>query len=195
MYVQLKQYAFKTNKCFTAINTLAKNLGLSENTVRKILRNLKSKGYIDIVQRFNSSNEYTILTYPEYSSEIKNLTVNAKEPEGIAKVFLTYENNINPTYGSMEREKLIKWFETFENNADILIKAIEVATAQGVRNLRYLDKVLMSWQENGVKNMEQCQAFLKNWERNRGGNSYGNTGKNTEGASKPKYDFSKYGEI
>lgn len=195
LYIHLKQYAIKSNKCFTAINTLAKSLRLSENTVRKTIKSLKSKGYIDIQQRFNSSNEYTLLVYPEYSKELEKLSVHEDKPQGIGKVLLAYQNNINPTYGSMEREKLKEWFDTFENNEDILVKAIEVATTQGVRNLKYLERVLLSWQENGVKDLQQCEAFIKAWERKRSEKGNGVIVKNSETGTKEKYDFTKYGDV
>ena len=195
LYIHLKQYAINSNKCFTAISTLAEKLKLSENTVRKTIQSLKAKGYIQVAQRFNASNVYTLLVYPEYSEELKKLSENEDKPKGIGKVLLAYQNNINPTYGSLEREKLKEWFETFENNEDILVKAIEVATAQGVRNLKYLERVLLSWHQSGVKNLQQCEAFLKNWEQKKGVRESGSAAKNPEGATKEKYDFSKYSDL
>lgn len=67
VYIHLKQYSAMSSKCFTGINKLADRINLSTNTVRKVLKKLKEKGYLDIKQRFNSSNEYTLLPYPEYA--------------------------------------------------------------------------------------------------------------------------------
>ena len=196
IYIHLKQHSIYSNKCFPGINKLAEAIGLSPNTVRKALKGLKIKGFVDINQRFNSSNEYTLLAYPEFTLEIKNKGLEQEEKEkGIAMVLLAYQNNINPVCGSMERDKLIMWYETFENNGDIIVKAIELSILQGVRKIKYIESILINWQDNGIKTLKQCEAYQKEWDENRRGNKDGGYKKNKGDNTEDRYDFSKFSNL
>lgn len=197
VYVQLKQYSALTNKCFPGINKLAESLGSSSNTIRKTLRSLKAKRFIDIHQRFNDSNEYTLLPYPEYVNAEDNTSGMDRKEKGIGKVLKSYQDNINPVYGSMEREKLLEWYGTFGDNAEILIKAIELSVMHGVRKIKYIESILLNWHQYGARTMEQCEACQKEWEEKRreSRNGTGDIPKSQGGDSGERYDFSKYGDI
>ena len=196
VYVHLKKYSAQCNKCFPGINKLAESIDISPNTIRKTLKSLKEKGFIDIQPRFNTSNEYTLLPYPEYVEEIKMDEDKEEKHEGISRVLKSYQDNINPLYGSMEREKLISWYDTFQGEADILIKAIEMSVMQGVRKIKYIESILLNWHQCGIKTVEQCEAYQREWEERRDNkNGSVSTGKNKEADSGKRYDFSKFGDI
>jgi DnaD/phage-associated family protein len=133
------------------------------------LDSLEKKRFISIKQRFNDSNEYTLLPYPEYleEQETQKQIVGSKEQKGIGDVLEAYQNNINPVYGSMERDELIKWYETFENSADILLKAIEIAVYDNVRKIKYINKILIDWHSNGIKTIAQAEVYTKQREENK----------------------------
>lgn len=191
VYIHLKKYASMSNQCFPGLPKLAKELNIHVNTVRGHLQSLEEKGFITIEQRFNDSNIYTLLPYPEYVEEqqTKDETTGAINM-GIGEVLKFYQNNINPTYGSMERDKLIRWFEDFEENAEIIIKAIEIAVEQGARKIKFIDTILIDWQQNGVKTKEQAEAYTKQREEKKRGANNGNSvpsGKD-QSQSKGKWD-------
>lgn len=195
VYIHLKQYSAQTNKCFPGINKLAAGIDVSTNTIRKILKGLKEKGFISIQPRFNDSNEYTLLAYPEYALEINKNYKDEELDKGISKVLRFYQNNINPTFGSMERERLITWFDAFDNNEELLIKAIEMAVEQGVRKIKYIESILINWQDSGIKTVEQCEAYLKEWEEKRRRAKNGGTYTNSETVAEDRYDFSKFSNL
>lgn len=191
VYVHLKKYSVHSNSCFPGIKKLAQVIDLSSNTVRKVIKSLKEKGFIDVQQRFNASNEYTLLPYPEYRDEIKEEGAEAEEALGIGAVLNEYQNNINPVYGSMEREKLISWFNTFEGRGDILVKAIEIAVLQGVRKIKYIESILLNWNDAGIRTLEQCEAYQKQWEEKRrdSKNGTGSFDTGDEAGSESRYNF------
>lgn len=182
VYIHLKKYASMSNQCFPGLPTLAKELNSHVNTVRTYLQSLEKKGYISIEQRFNDSNIYTLLPYPEYLEEqqTKEEITGVLRP-GIGEVINTYQNNINPTYGSMERDKLVKWFEEFEENAEVIIKAIEIAVEQGARKMKFIDAILVDWRQQGIKTLEQAEAYTRQREEKRSTNKT----ESAEGTSKP----------
>jgi DnaD/phage-associated family protein len=195
VYIHLKKHSALSNKCFPGINSLAKAISVSENTIRKILKSLKEKEYIDAQQRFNSSNEYTLLPYPSYIKDVQTCENEAGGAAGIGMVFESYQNNINPVFGSMEREKLINWFNAFEGRGDIVVKAIELAIEQGVRKIKYIESILVNWHQAGIKTLQQCETYQKEWEEKRRGSKNGNGSSNLKDSGTDKesrYDFSKF---
>jgi len=192
VYVHLKKYSAHSNKCFPGISRLAEAINISDNTLRKSLKSLKEKGFIEIQPRLNSSNEYILLPYPEYP-----LDSHKENKQGeISRVLKAYQDNINPVFGSMEREKLLSWYETFQSQEDIIIKAIEIAVIQGVRKIRYIESILMNWHGMGIKTLEQLEAYQKQWEERRGKkNGNGGAGEDNEAGSDSRYDFSKFGDL
>ena len=197
VYVHLKKYSVQSNKCFPGINKLAESVDSSPNTIRKTLKSLKVKGFIDIQQRFNASNEYTLLPYPQFVEEIKETSNMEQQERGIGAVLEVYQNNVNPVYGSMEREKLLAWVDTFQGKGEIVIKAVELSVLQGVRKIKYIESILLSWHQAGIKSMEQCEAYQKEWEDKRRGNKNGNGSsiENNESDKERRYDFSKFGDL
>lgn len=63
VYMYLKSRSDKDGKCFPSIKTIAKDLDISQSTVKRALRELESNGYIKKVARYrenkgNTSNMY-----------------------------------------------------------------------------------------------------------------------------------------
>lgn len=194
VYIHLKKYATSSNSCFPGVPTLAEKLKRSKNYIRDVLKSLEDKGYIKIDYRYGQSNEYTLLPYPQYveEQEAKDETT-GDISLGIGDVLKIYQNNINPTYGSMERDKLVKWFEEFEENAEVIIKAIEIAVEQGARKIRFIEAILIDWQQQGIKTIEQAEAYTRQREEKKRGEKGGSTRQDTQPSTSENYDFSKYG--
>lgn len=63
VYLYLERRADKEGKCLPSIRTMARELNVSESTIRRSLRDLEKNGYIRKEQRFrenkgNTSNMY-----------------------------------------------------------------------------------------------------------------------------------------
>ncbi len=63
VYMYLKSRSDKDGKCFPSIKTIAKDLDISQSTVKRALRELERNGYIKKVARYrenkgNTSNMY-----------------------------------------------------------------------------------------------------------------------------------------
>ena len=63
VYMYLKSRSDREGKCFPSIPTIAKELEISQSTVKRALRELESSGYIKKVARYrenkgNTSNMY-----------------------------------------------------------------------------------------------------------------------------------------
>jgi hypothetical protein len=77
-YAMLMKYAWQKGFCRPAHTSIAKDLGVTDRSVRTYLNELKAKGYIDWIQQgLNRPNIYVILKLPEPEGE----TAASEEPE------------------------------------------------------------------------------------------------------------------
>ena len=63
VYVYLKDRANKDGECWPAIPTIARELKLSESTVRRALRDLRRGGYLITEQRYRTKGGKSSLLY------------------------------------------------------------------------------------------------------------------------------------
>ena len=63
VYVYLKDRANKDGECWPAIPTIARELKLSESTVRRALRDLRRGGYLATEQRYRTKGGKSSLLY------------------------------------------------------------------------------------------------------------------------------------
>ena len=63
VYVYLKDRANKDGECWPAIPTIARELKLSESTVRRALRDLRRGGYLTTEQRYRPKGGKSSLLY------------------------------------------------------------------------------------------------------------------------------------
>lgn len=95
-------------------------------------------------------------------------------------IILFYSENIR-LLGSYELEKLKYFAEEFKDS-ELIIFAIKQAIDANARNLRYIEKTLYNWKDNGIKNKSEAEAFIDSYRKYRegkgNGGRAGNHGKN-----------------
>jgi len=158
-YTQLKKYSSKNNQCFPCNQTLCVKLKWSENTVRKVLKSLETKGFISIQRRFNNSNKYELLAFPNFLEQAINNSME-NDKNAISLVFDFYKKNINSCLGSLERDSLISWLDRFKGDSQVIIKAISIAVSENARTLNYIQVILLDWYANEIKTIEEVNRYI-----------------------------------
>lgn len=69
VYMYLRDRSDKNDSCFPGIKTIAKDLSISVNTVKRALKDLETAGYVGKIRRYrenggNTSNLYILKTPP-----------------------------------------------------------------------------------------------------------------------------------
>ena len=70
VFIFLRMFAGQKSTCFPSVKTLASKIGISENTVRKALSELKAKGIIQIMPRINQEGQHSNLYVLHDTAEI-----------------------------------------------------------------------------------------------------------------------------
>lgn len=63
VYIYLSDRANKEGKCWPAIGTVAKDLKLSQATVRRAIRDLEQSGFLKTMQRYRENGGKSSLLY------------------------------------------------------------------------------------------------------------------------------------
>ena len=61
----------------------------------------------------------------------------------------------------MELEIINAWLEN-NTSEEMIIGALKEAIYNGVKNFRYIDKIIYEWGKKGFKTMDDVKAHLKN---------------------------------
>ena len=159
----------KGNSILFDLPTLSSSLGLSTKDVMNYMNELQMADLIDIKVIKNDkgiSEEYITLDnfYQKIGINIVSKTSDDinESKEDTEDIFSVLEKEIGKQLSPMEIEIVKAWKEC--NYSDELIKeAIKEAVFNNVPSLRYIDKVLYTWNKDGIKSKEDVIKSKKNF--------------------------------
>jgi DnaD/phage-associated family protein len=97
-----------------------------------------------------------------------------KEKENGPNAFRFYEENFYPVLSSVDIEVLNYWLDRFPE--EIVVCAMKKSLKQNVRNLAYVEKILINWEQHKVKSLEDIERLDRQHElqkmQKRGGVAY-----------------------
>lgn len=80
---------------------------------------------------------------------------------GVDDVIETFKNNIHYP-NQVEYEKIQNWCKSYR--CDVIILAIKQSINYNVRNIKYIDKILLNWAGKGITTAEAIYEYQKKWE-------------------------------
>lgn len=144
------------------IEHLSENLGLKLEEAYKIFNSLLSKKIIDVettkdlegrmIEKVTLDNFYSLLAEENNIEEKK-----AKKVD----IYSIFESEFGRTINGMEYEIINAWLEKGFSE-ELIAGALKEAVFNGVKNLRYIDKILYEWSKKGFKNMNDVNNHLQN---------------------------------
>ncbi len=142
------------------MDELSKNIGLSSEKAYETFTNLLSKKLIDVktekdiegrmIEKVCLDNFYTMIV-----EEKQNIIKEEKKTD----IYAEFEKEFARPITSMEYEIIGAWLE-HNYSEELIVGALKEAVYNGVRNLRYIDKILYEWNKKGFKTMEDVNNHL-----------------------------------
>ena len=143
------------------INELSNNIGLSEDKAYEIFTSLLSKKLIDIktekdiegrlIEKVSLDNFYEMIIEDEEEEQKKEIKTD---------IYAEFEREFGRTITSMEYEIINAWLE-HNYSEELIVGALKEAVYNGVKNLRYIDKILFEWNKKGFKTMNDVNNHLE----------------------------------
>ena len=140
---------------------LSKNIGLSSEKAYEVFTNMLTKKIIDVktakdiegrlIERVSLDNFYTMIMEDEQK---------VLKEEKKTDIYAEFETEFARTITSMEYEIINAWLN-HNYSEEMIIGALKEAVYNGVKNLRYIDKILFEWNKKGFKTMNDVNNHLK----------------------------------
>ncbi|MCM1052386.1 MAG: DnaD domain protein [Ruminococcus sp.] len=142
------------------MEALGNNLGLKLDSSYVTFNSLLSKKIISVetikdiegrmIEKVSLDNFYNMI-----GEEEKEVT----KEEIKTDIYSTFETEFGRTLSGMEYEIINAWLEKGFSE-ELIIGALREAVYNGVKNLRYIDKILYEWHKKGFKNLEDVNKHL-----------------------------------
>ena len=144
---------------------LSKNIGLSLDQCYEVFNSLLSKKLIDVkTSKDIEGRLIECVSLDRFYEEISEEEKEQKKSEIKTDIYAEFENEFGRTITSMEYEIINAWL-SHNYSEEVIIGALKEAVYNGVRNLRYIDKILYEWNKKGFKTMKDVNNHLENRER------------------------------
>lgn len=137
------------------VNTISEKLNMNKKEAIFAIDELKTKKIINIKLEENKEKrlEENIYLTPLYEKVFMNLIEEKKEEE--MDIYSNFEEEFGRTLSPIEYELINSWSESY--NKEIILEALKESVLNGVKNLKYVDKILFEWNKKGYKKIGQIK--------------------------------------
>ncbi len=128
---------------------IKEKLGFDEEKIFNTFTSLINKKYIEMIV---TNNNGEVIEQIKLDPLYDRLALNKKtETIKDTDIFAMFESELGRTLSSFEYEMINKWIEKGVQE-DTIKNALKEAVLNGVRNFKYIDKIIYEWSKNGIKN-------------------------------------------
>lgn len=159
LYLQIQRIQIQGN--LANPNVLAQVLHTTENVVLSRLKSLVKRGFVKIKGTSRQTETYDFS--PLYDKLINGESHHAATPLSDGKqtrreILQVLEVEFGRPLSPMEMETVGHWFSLDKFNPEMVKLAIQEAIANNVRNLRYIETILVNWQKKNINTPQAAQA-------------------------------------
>lgn len=146
------------------LNRITEELGLKLNDLMNMIGILNGKGLIELKVITNDKNvmeEY--ISLDNFYNKISLLLMDNSDAkaEDNSNVFSMIEQEFGKTLSPIEYEIIKAWLES-NKSVELISCALKESVMNGVRNLRYMDKILYEWEKKGIKTKADVDNHMNN---------------------------------
>ena len=146
-------------ECFDC-SKIAKNLGLTEEDVMTSFNNLIVKGFIEYKTIRENGMIKEIISLDKFYNSIALKLANQNKKEVSNNIYDIFQKELVRSLSPTEYEYINNWLEKGISE-NLIIGALKEAVLSGVKNFRYIDRVLFDWQKKGYHSMNDVEAAKK----------------------------------
>lgn len=165
-FLVLMYFVNDYQKSFDA-ETISKTLNMSLEEVMDSFNNLISNQLITLTPSTDQEGRINdVISLDNYYKLIANNLNEDVQKMKEQDVFSQVEKEFGRTLSPIECEIINGWLDT-GNSEELIVGALKEATYNGVKNLRYIDKILYEWGKKGFKTMNDVTTHLKSTDDNK----------------------------
>ncbi|AKP03886.1 DnaD domain protein [Companilactobacillus pabuli] len=167
VYLALSMYAQKGNT-FPMAQDLADDTGMDEASIYTIIQGLIKLGIIELKTVVDHHQQRDIYSLTPIFHRLKNLLQQEKlankqdklmsdTEELFKKIEVEFGRPISP----IEQEQIHQWIDDDHYSIELIDLALREAVLNQAYSLKYMDRILISWEKSNIKTAEQLQDRRK----------------------------------
>jgi len=167
VYLALSMYAQKGNT-FPMAKDLSNDTGMDETSIYTIIQGMIKLGIIELKTVIDHHQQRDIYSLTPIYHRIKNLLDQEKQSNQKDKLmsdteelFKKIEVEFGRPLSPIEQEQIHQWIEDDHYSVELIDLALREAVLNQAYSLKYMDRILISWEKSNIKTAEQLQDRRK----------------------------------
>lgn len=167
VYLALSMYAQKGNT-FPMAADLAADTGLDETTIYAIIQGMIKLGIIELKTVMDHHQQRDLYSLTPIYHRIKNLLAQEHQSNQKDKLmseteelFKQIEVEFGRPLSPIEQEQIHQWIDDDHYSIDLISLSLREAVLNQAYSLKYMDRILISWEKSNIKSAEQLQERRK----------------------------------
>jgi DNA replication protein len=167
LYLQIKKEQSRGNS-FPQMDKLADSLGMTSQNLFSTIQSLQDKKILEINQRkddqgrlsdfydFSMLYQKMIALFDNKVEEIKKVESTKQETSIYDQIQIEFGRPLSP----IEIETISQWIDTDHFSFDLIRLALKEAVLNQAYNLKYMDRILLNWQQRNLTTPAQVENSL-----------------------------------
>ncbi|KRO00544.1 DnaD domain protein [Companilactobacillus kimchiensis] len=167
IYLALSMYAQK-GITFPMAKDLANDTGMDESSIYTIIQGLIKLGIIELKTIIDHHQQRDIYSLTPIYHRIKNLLDQESQSNQQNKLmsdteelFKKIEVEFGRPLSPIEQEQIHQWIEDDHYSIELIDLALRESVLNQAYSLKYMDRILISWEKSNIKSAEQLQDRRK----------------------------------
>ncbi len=157
------------SKYTTVNNTQVQSLlaGLIEKKILSVehLYDKKQGIWIDrfsYLGLFDKLMEYWAICKAKELENENNIDLQLSE-EVANELFKAFESEFGRLLSPFEIKQIMEWCKTDNYSPELILEALKRTSLRGIKNLKYIDSILLDWSNNGINSVEEVGKYEKDF--------------------------------
>ena len=153
------------------VDEVCEVFSISEHTLFQIIQHLLDRQVVSVTQKENEQGKkeeyYSLAPLFQQLEILHRQEVEKKEESDNPNLIFVIEKEFGRPISSYEIQMIKSWIDKDEYSYELILAALKEAVLNQVFTLKYMDKILLTWQRKGFKTVQQV---IQDKNRTRNGN-------------------------
>jgi DNA replication protein len=170
MVILMTDYCINQGDRLVTADLLSLKMSLDYKKIDQLFAELMNKGLINLVTEEDGKMSTTLTGLKELliDAYVRTYIKDKTKPETTEKsndnLIAIFETEFGRPLSYLEIQTIRKWFEEGYQEAQIL-NALKTATGAKVKNIRYIDKILLEWRQQEERESEGYTTITDKWRK------------------------------
>ena len=163
--IQLKSF-LDQKQYFPSMSEIADRMGVTESKVFSILHDLIQRNLVVINTEKDSSGKdfdrYTLTPlYRKLAHILEKATLQTEEAEKDINLLEIFQQEFGRLLTPIEMQTIGEWMDKDRYQTELILEALREAVLNQKYSLRYIDRILMSWEKKNIRTSSQAKEETK----------------------------------